>query len=91
MGGAQAPSWVTFPSQEVAGVDAGKSHGDSPCPELLSGFSLPLHVAGQASTAGPVRHGMGSGQGRWIGAQLGLSQFCTFSLQSKLMDSDYKS
>lgn len=59
-GRAQAPSQVTFPSREVAGVDGGESQGHRPGPKLHSGSQLPLHGG---SRAGPIRHGVGSGPG----------------------------
>lgn len=71
MGGAQALSGVTFPGWEVAGADAGTSQGDSLCPPApLWLLAAPLcGRAGLQDAAG--RPGMGSGQGRWMGAQRG--------------------
>lgn len=58
-GRAQAPSQVTFPSREVAGVDGGESQGHRPGPKLHSGSQLPLHgVPGQ----GPSGMAWGVGQ-----------------------------
>lgn len=90
MGGAQALSGVTFPGWEGAGVDAGRCQGDSLCPQLHPGSWLPLQVVGQASGMGPA--GVAWGVGRDAGLEpSGISQFNTFSLQSRLMDSDWKS
>lgn len=59
-GRAQAPSQVTFPSREVAGVGAGESQGHRPSPKLHSGSQLPLHGGFQGRA--PLGMAWGVGQ-----------------------------
>lgn len=89
-GGAQALSRVTFPGWEVAGGRLGNLRGTASAPNSALAPGCPSVLAGQAARTGPA--GMAWGVGRDAGLEPGgVSQFDTFRLQSRLVDSDWKS